>query len=207
MPCGDLEAHRGPPDRDQLGIDRHLVATYDIGESGVGYLFAVHDSVLSSQFWQLAGAFGDARARLFASSAAILDAIERGEALLGYNVLGSYARARRDAGTPIGIVLPEDYTLVMSRVAVIPKGAGNPTIARLFVDYVLSDRGQAVVAGSAGLYAIAPRVEGAATAARLMAEAPGRLHPITLGPALLVFADRLRKARFLANWRLATQPP
>ena len=30
---------------------RRRVATYDIAGSGVGYLFATQDSVLSSQFW------------------------------------------------------------------------------------------------------------------------------------------------------------
>jgi two-component system sensor histidine kinase TctE len=193
--------------REQPERYRRRVATYDIGESGVGYLFAAHDSVLSSQFWRLVSAFGSARVRLFPTSGAILDAIERGEVLIGYNVLGSYARTRRRAGAPIGIVLPDDFTLVMSRVAVIPMKAEHPELARLFVDYVLSDRGQAVIAGASGLYAIAPQVEDGATAAHLLAEAPDRLHPIALGPALLTFADRLRKTRFLADWRLAIQPP
>ena len=95
----------------------------------------------------------------------------------------------------------------MSRVAVIPKEAGTPGPAELFVDYVLSDQGQAVIAGPPGLYAIAQQVEAGATAAHRLAEAPGRLRPIALGPALLTFADRLKKTRFLADWRLAIQPP
>ena len=91
--------------------------------SGVGYLFAAQDSVLSSQFWRLTIALGDVDVRLLPTSGAILDAIERGEVLVGYNVLGSYARARQQAGAPVGIVLPRDYTLLMSRVVAIPKAA------------------------------------------------------------------------------------
>jgi ABC-type Fe3+ transport system substrate-binding protein len=51
--------------------------------------------------------------------------IEQGEVLIAYiayNVLGSYAQARASGGAPIGIVQPRDYTLIMSRVAVIPPG-------------------------------------------------------------------------------------
>ena len=68
--------------------------------AGVGYLFATQDSLLANQFWRLAIALGEATTRLFATSAEILDAIERGEVLIGYNVLGSYALARQQAGAP-----------------------------------------------------------------------------------------------------------
>ena len=88
-------------------------------------LFATQDSLLSNQFWRLTIALGEATARLFATSGEILDAIERGEVLIGYNVLGSYALARQQAGAPIGIVLPRDYTLWMSRVVVIPARRGR----------------------------------------------------------------------------------
>ena len=129
---------RAEPDR-----FRRRVATYDIARAGVGFLFATQDLLLANQFWRLTIALGETTARLFATSAEVLDAIERDEALIGYNVLGSYALARQQAGAPIGIVLPRDYTLWMSRVVVIPRAAAEPVAAKLFVDYLLSPRGQA----------------------------------------------------------------
>ena len=104
------------------------VATYDAATSGIGYLFATQDSVLFSQYWQLMVTLGAAQARLACCTGDILEMIERGEVLIAYNMLGSYARARMVAGARIGIVLPEDYTLVMSRVAIIPAKlpAGGP---------------------------------------------------------------------------------
>ena len=96
------------------------VATYDAATSGIGYLFATQDSVLFSQYWQLMVTLGAAQARLACCTGDILEMIERGEVLIAYNMLGSYAHARILAGARIGIVLPEDYTLVMSRVAIIP---------------------------------------------------------------------------------------
>lgn len=177
---------------------RGRVATYDVARSGVGYLFAARDSVLSDQFWRLISAFGEVQTRLFGTTVGILDAIERGEVALGYNVLGSYAQARAAAGAPIRIVYPEDYTLVMSRVVVIPKAGRRPDLAKLFVDYLLSDRGQGVVAGASGLPAILP----SGTVAH---QVP--IQPIEIGPPLLVFLDPLKKARFLNEWRLFMQPP
>jgi two-component system sensor histidine kinase TctE len=186
---------------------RRRVATYDIAESGVGYLLAAQDAVLSSQFWRLALALGDVDARLFASSAEMLDAIEQGEVLVGYNVLGSYARARSMAGAPVEVVLPEDYTLVLSRAVAIPKAAGHPGLAKLFLDHLLSDRGQAVVAGHSSLQAIVPADHGSAEAAWPLADARGPVHPITLGPSLLVFLDALRKRRFLGTWSASVHRP
>ena len=140
--------------QDQADRFRRRVATYDIARAGVGYLFATQDSLLANQFWRLTIALGEATTRLFATSGEILDAIERGEVLIGYNVLGSYALARQPAGAQIGIVLPRDYTLWMSRVVVILRAAAEPVTAKLFVDYLLSPRGQATVASTPGMRAL-----------------------------------------------------
>ncbi len=183
------------------------VATYDAASSGIGSLTAAHDAALFSQFWQLAAALGGVQVRLTCCSSDILDMVERGEVLIGYNVLGSYARARAAAGAPIGIVTPRDYTLVVSRVAVIPATARTPRLAGHFIDYLLSQRGQDVVAGGSALYALASTVtrEASSTGLRAMTDAP--LHPIALGPALLAFLDPLKHRRFVGQWQSAVLPP
>lgn len=186
---------------------RQRVATYDIARSGVGYLFATQDSVLSSQFWRLVLALGEASTQLMTASGDILRAVEAGEVLLGYNVLGSYARARQLAGAPIGIVLPTDYTLVMARVAVIPKAARRVALARIFLDYLLSARGQAVVATIPGFQQVAALEAPREQAGWPLAAAQGPLHPIPLGLPLLVFLDDLKRSRFLASWAVAIHPP
>jgi two-component system sensor histidine kinase TctE len=193
---------QGQPDR-----FRRRVATYDIAASGVGYLFAAQDSVLSGQFWRLVLALGDVDVRLLPTSAEMLDALKRGEVLIGYNVLGSYARAEAMAGAPVEVVLPEDYTLVLSRVATIPKAAAHPGPAKRFLDYLLSDRGQGVVGGPSHLQAIVPPDAGSVEAAWPLADAHGPIHPVTLGPPLLVFLDPLKKERFLASWSSTIHRP
>jgi two-component system sensor histidine kinase TctE len=185
--------------RGQIEQYRRHVATYDIGQSGIGYLFATQDSVLFSHFWPLVAALGHAQARLACCTGDILDMIEQGEVLIAYNVLGSYAQARASGGAPIGIVQPRDYTLIMSRVAVIPRLASNPQLAGRFIDYLLSDRGRKVMETRSSLESV--------SAAHSPDDAAGPLIPITLNPALLVFLDGLKRDQFLQQWQLAFQAP
>lgn len=180
---------------------RGRVVTYNIEESGIGYLFATQDSVLTSQFWQLADALGESQSRQMCCTADMVDAIDRGDSLIGYNLLGSYARERQRQGARIGIVAPSDYTLVMTRVALIPRDAPTPELAGRFIDYLLSEPGQAVIAANSAFYAIRPTVGGPMSAAHLQDVIRGPSQRISLGPALLVFMDHLKRDRFLRQWR------
>ena len=176
------------------------VATYDIAKSGVGYLLAAQDQTISSYFWRLASAFGHVDAQLSGSSPDILDRVERGELALGYNVLGSYALARQAAGHRIGVVVPDDYVLVLTRTLLIPEGAPRADLARAFIDFALSAEGQSILAGEIALGAVIPGSSGAFTAERIAALGRGAVQPIALGPGLLVALDRQRRARFLETW-------
>ncbi|MCD7059128.1 ABC transporter substrate-binding protein [Pelagibacterium xiamenense] len=182
------------------------VGTYDITQSGIGYLFAFFDAEQSSVFGRLLEGFGRADAVLASTTGAILDQIESGEVLIGYNLLGSYAYGRLAAGAPIGIVLPHDFTIVLSRAALIPPHAENPRAGARFLDYLLSERGQNVAAQSSFFFAfdrpppenvLAADESGGATFYR----------PIVLGPSLLVTLDQAKRARFLADWRDAMSLP
>jgi two-component system, OmpR family, sensor histidine kinase TctE len=183
------------------------VATYDISASGIGYLFATQDSVMFSQFWQLVATLGNAQARLAGNTEDMLNMIERGEVLIAYNALGSYAQARVMTGAPIGIVLPEDYTLVMSRTAMIPRRSPQPHLAGRFIDYLLSREGQEAIATRSTLYAISPEITSKASASAVRAEAVGPLVPIALSPSLMVFLDALKRQQFLRQWQMAFQIP
>ncbi|CAO3440832.1 sensor histidine kinase [Azospirillum endophyticum] len=186
---------------------RGRVVTYDVEESGIGYLFATQDSVLTSQFWQLADALGENQAKQMCCTADMVGSIERGESLIGYNLLGSYARERQIHGAHIGIVLPTDYTLVMTRVALIPRRSAAPDLAGRFIDYLLSERGQAVVAADTAFYSILPTVGGPMSATHLQEEMRGPTQRIGLGPALLVFMDHLKRDRFLQQWKAFLHQP
>jgi two-component system, OmpR family, sensor histidine kinase TctE len=183
------------------------VATYDAATSGIGYLFATQDSVLFSQYWQLMVTLGAAQARLACCTGDILEMIERGEVLIAYNMLGSYARARMVAGARIGIVLPEDYTLVMSRVAIIPAKSRRADLAGSFIDYLLSQRGQEIISSQSALFSLTPGIDDGAILRGSPPATTGPVVPITLNPALLVFLDKFKRESFLRQWHLAFQTP
>ena len=180
---------------------RGKVTTYDIGASGVGALLATQDSRASPAFWQLAKLLGASNVRLESNTAAMMEAIGSGTAVLGYNVIGSYAMARARMDPAIAIVLPRDYTLVLSRVSFIAKRATHPNAARLWLDFLLSQKGQTVLAQKSGLPSLRSDVAGEYTAAAISKSLGGSLRPIAVGPGLLVYLDRVKQQEFLKQWR------
>ncbi|UAN01950.1 extracellular solute-binding protein [Achromobacter mucicolens] len=187
---------------------RGRIGTYDIAASSVGYLLAEQDELVSSNFWGLANAMGQAGVRLAATSAEILDAIERDELDIGYNVLGSYALSRQAAGRPIGVVFPQDYVLVLARSVLIARTAPNPDLGRALVDWLLSPAGQQVASSHAALGSIMEDTPGRWTSEAVLARSQGIVQPVVLSPALLVGLDQRRHSRFVQNWiRLVTDTP
>ena len=127
-------------------IFKGKVVTYDIEKSGLGFFLATQDVGVSPAFWDIAQALGKLDPRLVSTTDAMLQQVASGKAIIAYNVLGSYALAQARKHPSIGYVFPADYTLVMSRIVFINRKAANPNAARLWVDYLLSKRGQAVIA-------------------------------------------------------------
>jgi ABC-type Fe3+ transport system substrate-binding protein len=171
------------------------VATYDIEESGVGYLFAFADSQAATTFGSLIEAFARSGAVATCCSAEIIDGVAEGRYLVAYNVLGSYALDRAAEDPSLAVVAPEDYTLVLRRAAMIPKGAPNPTAAGLLIDFMLSDAGRAALASTRLLFPFA------GAGAELPDDETSLYRPIPLSPTLLLGLDRQKQASFLARWR------
>ena len=177
------------------------VTTYDVERSAVGFLFATQDSRIQTRFWDLVHALGANAIEEEVNTSVMVQRIASGKDYLGYNLIGSYAltRARRDPA--IGVVLPKDYTLVMSRIALISKTASHPNAARLWLDYLLSRRGQQQLAERSELFTIRNDLPGEFTAAALRDTLGSSLKAITVGPSLLVFQDRAKQQEFLRHWR------
>lgn len=174
------------------------VATYDIEESGLGYLFAFADSQAATTFGGLIEAFARSGAVATCCSAEIIDGVASGRYLVAYNVLGSYALARAAVDPRIGVVAPEDYTLVLSRPAMIPKEAPHPEAAGMLVDFLLSEAGRAALARN---YLYVRQDPEDPVLADLPASEDSVYRPIRLGPALLLGLDDQKRARFLDLWR------
>lgn len=201
---GKLDAARVPHSRRELlsllqAPDQPLagsISTYDVQGSGIGYLAATQDTRLDSMAGALLAALGRNGVSVHESTEHALDKLERGEVTLAYNLLESYTRHRIDQGAPLAIIYPQDYTLMLSRSAIIPKQAPRADLGALLLDYLLSPRGQEMLAKQSGMRPVNASVIPAAG-----------VRPMALGVGLLVYLDPLKKRHFLDLWRAAVLPP
>ncbi|MFL5263847.1 MAG: ABC transporter substrate-binding protein [Anaeromyxobacteraceae bacterium] len=184
---------------------RGKIATYDPARSGIGFLVLTQDERTDRGFVEAARAYGDAGVKLHATTAEMVRRVAAGELLLGFEAIGSYALLARRSDPAIGIAYPRDYTLVLSRIALIPKSAPHPNAARVFLDWLLSARGQELLA-RASVFAIRRDVEGEATAAALTRSLGRSLRPIPVSPSLLLYLDHAKRADFLRRWEAAVAP-
>lgn len=180
---------------------RGKVTTYDPERSGLGFMLFTQDGRLNPGFWDLIKAMGAGGVKLESSTGAMMERISSGEDVIGYNMLGSYALTRAKRDPAIGIALTTDYTLVISRLMFISRTARNPNAAKLFLDFILSQRGQRILVEKAELYSVRNDMNGVNSGAALAAQLGHALKPIPVGPGLLAYLDRAKRDTFLHKWR------
>ncbi|SCK12427.1 ABC transporter substrate-binding protein [Vogesella sp. LIG4] len=184
---------------------RWRLASYDVASSGAGYFFFSQDSRHNPEFWDLAAALGRHMRYQDGNSLTLLQRLQRGEADIAYNVLGPYAWRFARQHPQVGWLLPQDYTLVVSRLQLIHKAARHPAAARLWMDFVLSREGQQVLAQASGLPPIRNDLPRRLGNVDLDREAP-KLRPIQVGSGLLVYLDSAKRSLFLRHWQQQLAP-
>lgn len=174
------------------------VGTYDVRESGLGYLYATQESRATDVYWRLTEVMGRLDTKLYCCSGQMIDDVREGRLALAYNVLGSYAAERmaRYSGGRVRILRMQDFSNVMLRTALIPRGADRPEAAGDMID-MLADLGLRETPGDWHLPPLISAVMGEAS----------RFGPIRLGPALMVYLDPLNRRAFLAEWDDAMEQP
>ncbi|MEI9804428.1 MAG: ABC transporter substrate-binding protein [Pseudolabrys sp.] len=178
------------------------ITAYDPERSGVGYLFCNEDIKNFPAAWDLFKAMGKAQAKLYTSAGAMMERVTSGEHLIAYGIFGSYALSRSKKDPNLGIVLPSDYTMITSRVAFISKGAKSPNAAKLFLDYMLSKRGQEVVAKT-DLYTLRSDIDGDATLKAVTKLIGDKARPVPIDQTLLETLDQTKRLAFLSKWQKA----
>jgi iron(III) transport system substrate-binding protein len=166
-------------------------------------MFVVQDAKDFAGMKDLERGFGATNYRVYASTGNMLEKVSSGEHLLGYNVLGSYALVRAKKDPALGVVLPKDYTLVLSRVMFIGKQAKNPNAAKLWVDYILSARGQKLIGGDVELFSIRSDVDAEFTAASLTKQLGSNVKPIPVSSEIVSYLDPKKRLEFLNAWKAA----
>ncbi|NLQ16927.1 ABC transporter substrate-binding protein [Marinomonas sp. M1K-6] len=180
------------------------IGTYDIRESGVGYLLASQDARQADVTWgRLLEAFGSHDVQTYCCTHDIIDDVASGKLVLGYNLLGSYASQRVRDDDRLKMILPKDYTLMLMRVALIPKGAPNVEDAGMFLDFLLSDNAQKMMQTQGLLFPMRPDPNRPNDP--YVVNAPGPTGVIELDQHLLVGRDYAKQKRFISNWEMALE--
>jgi iron(III) transport system substrate-binding protein len=177
------------------------VTTYDAEKSGVGFMLVNQDAKLNPQFWDLVKAMGARGVNMQSSTGTMMERISSGENLIGYNILGSYALTRAKKDPSIGIAFTTDYNLVLSRLAFVAKNAKNPNAGKVWVDYLLSKRGQTITAEQAELYSIRTDITGKDSGVAFAKELGSAVKPIAVSTDLLTGLDQTKRLEFLKQWQ------
>lgn len=165
------------------------VGTYDVRQSGAGYLFATQDARASDTYWRLTEVMGTLDPQLYCCTSDMISDVASGDLALAYNVLASYAEQSAESDK-FTIILPSDFSIVMLRTILIPRSSENPENAAQFLDFVL---GQTFPKG------ISPLLQ----STMLEGVNENALHRIRLGPGLLVYLDQFKNRSFIAEWESA----
>jgi len=178
-----IQALRSNPDK-----FRGKIGTYDVRQSGLGYLFATQDARASETFWRLMEVMGSLNAKLYCCSGQMIDDVAEGNLLVAYNVLGSYADARQQQDNRFEIVLPSDFPATMMRTGFVSKNSGHPAYATAFINHLVETQTDTEHAGLFPLPPLASSQNGAVPST------------ISLDPALLTYLDKLKRRTFVKEW-------
>ena len=177
-----IEALRARPD-----VFRGRIGTYDVRQSGLGYLFATQDARASETFWRLMEVMGGLDARLYCCSGDMIDDLTDGTIAVAYNVLGSYAEARAESLNVLEIILPSDFPTTMMRTALVSRETDEPAAAKRFIQFLVTYQSSP----SDAARSLPPLRDGEDSSERAT---------IALEPALLTFLDALKRTKFLSEW-------
>ncbi|MBN7778499.1 sensor histidine kinase N-terminal domain-containing protein [Nitratireductor aquimarinus] len=168
------------------------VGTVNVGVDTVSYALAAQDSLRSPLYWRLAAAFGSAQARIYDNGTELVNALQRGQIDVAYNVPLSEVVHEADA-RHYDVIAPQDYVLGLPWTIFVPQNSPasyGPDIAH----FLFSEEGQALIAHVLWGDDKVPASE----------MKPQR---IPLGPELLVYLDTIKRSKFLDSWfELVTAP-
>jgi iron(III) transport system substrate-binding protein len=189
--------------KDKPDLFKGKVTSYDPEKSGTGYLAMTQDVKFFPGFWDMADALGKLAPPLQTSTGTMIEKVASGENVLGFDIIGSYVLAKTKQDPNVGLTFLKDYTVGFSRIAFINKNAKRPNAAKLFLDYILSKRGQDVMAKQALVYALRPDAEGEATFSALSQAAggAGNIKSIKVNAELLQALDPTKRLDFIQKWQ------
>ena len=179
------------------------VTTYDIEKSGLGFMLSVQDFKADPNYFATLAEVAKGGLAVQSSTGTMMERVSSGENLIGFNILGSYAEARAKTDPSLGISYPKDYTLVLSRVSFISKEAANANAAKLWLNYVLSEKGQSILASQADIPSIRNDIEGKNDIEGMTKMLGNALKPIPVDESLLEYLQPTKRLDYIKQWRTA----
>lgn len=183
---------------------KNKVTTYDIQKSAVGFMLSAQDAKHDPNYFTNLADIAKGGLMLQSSTGTMMERVSSGENLIGFNILGSYAETRAKSDPSIGIVYPKDYTLVLSRVSFISDTASNENAAKLWLDYVLSEKGQSILANQADIPSIRNDIKGNNDIRGMTQLLGDALKPIPVDETLLENLKPAERLNYIKQWRAAT---
>jgi len=178
------------------------IATCDPERNNRAFFFLVHDQMGDYRFWSMVSAFGASGLQLYPDYGALLDKVASGEALLGYNVPAGEALRRAGADPSVGVLYLADYTLSTPQTILMAKDAPHPNAARLWVDYLLSLRGQEIITREGNLLPVRQGVGGGGIAASPQKLPVGKgLRVMMPAGGITRFLEKGIRRGFLLRWK------
>ncbi len=183
---------------------KNKVTTYDIEKSALGFMLSVEDMKNDPKYFDHLKDIASAGMVVQSSTGTMLERVSSGENLIGYNILEPYAKSRAVKDPSLGIAYPEDYTLVLSRVSFISDQAAHPNAAKLWLDYLLSQKGQDILANQANITSIRDDITGDNDVAGTTKLLGNALKPIPVNESLLEYLEQNKRLDYLKKWRATT---
>ncbi|MFK7992683.1 MAG: ABC transporter substrate-binding protein [Granulosicoccus sp.] len=172
-------------------VFRGRIGTYDVRQSGLGYLLATQDARSSETYWRLMEIMGGLDARLYCCSGDMIKDLAEGKIAISYNVLGSYADARDDLANKIQVILPSDFPTTMMRTALVSVGSTQTEAATAFLKFLITSQWATPGREDNPLPALGTNT---ATTPRSV---------IALDPGLMIFLDKMKRQIFVNAWENA----
>ena len=173
------------------------VACFDIEKNGLSFLALLWARDPLGPYQRFMDLLARSQAQFYDSNPPLIEALHSGRALLGLNLLGSFAARALRQDPRLRVCAGESPRLGVSRIALITRQAANPAAAGLFIDYLLSDEGQLRMAQDELFSLRWPQP---------IDEFPRfPIEPLAINQGFGRFLDPQKRASLLDDWRLIRQ--
>ncbi len=128
---------------------RDLITMPDPAQSGSAFdLIAGLEAAMGDEVWDLLAALAANDMIVPGPNAAALNPVLQGAKAVVFGAVDYISYAQAAGGETIEVIVPESGTVIAPRPMMILQSTANPDAARAFVDFVLSDAGQELVAAT-----------------------------------------------------------